>query len=207
MGHYCGATTKKNTSCRRWLVNYPACQDHRSGEWRGKLAGGRGLGTVSVPYRFVAEIMASDRPLPRATGIIRGLAGEPTWRDVVTGWDPVACAELARAARAVLRLRRRVHREFGRLVADAAVPGPVGPAGRFCHQFLATFASRVGLPIDVYLIKAALGLRLAGIALCAVQLRDMIGCVCLRDLAGGEARALTPADVSAEADSWIDGLT
>lgn len=92
---------------------------------------------------------------------------------------------------------------MGRALADLVVPRPESAAEVFCHKFISKFGARTSLPFDPYLLRVVLGLRLTGIALCAVQLRDIADCACLRDLVRGEAKDASSTEVTSQAHSWL----
>lgn len=212
MGHECGVTTLKGRPCRRWLVRVQYCYHHRLPSprrqpeyvplWQPTVrrGGDRFVGPVTD---FAADVVASGQPLVVASGRIGDLAGAACWDALVRDWKPGSCRTLANAARRIDAFRGRLHEVVGETVAGLVVPARVDAGDRFCHAFIARTVGKVGLPFDAKLASCALGLRLAGIALCAVRFRDIGECACLKDLFVDQAREITSAAVSSKAEDWL----
>lgn len=154
--------------------------------------------------RLAAEITASGEPLPTVRGKAAELVSDRLWGGLTASWDAGSCREIAKAARAIERIKEKVHEEIGNVVADLAVPRVQDLPSRFCRAFITEFVEKIPLvPLDTKLDACALGLRLTGVAQCALRMRNLVDCACFHDLFLAKAKEVTSAEVAGTAQTWL----
>jgi hypothetical protein len=167
-------------------------------------AGGRPIigKALSLPPD-VMGIVTDPAPMHAVQEKAAQIVGDALWDGLAKQWNPRSCRVLADAANEIDRERSALHQFVGRALANIVVPRPVSAAKKFAHAFIESMTAKVPLPIDALLVKYALGLRLTGVALCAVRLADPISCACLHDLFLSKAKELTKNNLAAHAHDWV----